>query len=119
MQSVDSPYVLSLTGSLTTPRAEAIHSEVLAALSGHSSVTIDCSNASEMDVAFIQILVAANRFASQCGKTVALASPPAGSARRDLESLRLFRAEAADGRRWPKSCPYPRREPDENDPRGG
>ena len=78
MQSLYSPYVLSLTGSLTTPRAEAIHSEVFAVLSGHSSVTIDCSNASEMDVAFIQILVAANRFAAQSDKTVALASPPAG-----------------------------------------
>jgi anti-anti-sigma regulatory factor len=75
---VDSPYVLSLTGSLTTPRAEAIRSEVLAALSGHPNVTVDCSNASEMDVAFIQILIAANRFASQSGKTIALASPPAG-----------------------------------------
>jgi cobalamin biosynthesis protein CobT len=31
-----------------------------------------------MDVAFIQILVAADRFASQRGKTIALASPPAG-----------------------------------------
>lgn len=78
MRAVDSPYVVSLTGSLTTPRAEAIHSEVLAALSGHSSVTVDCSSASDMDVAFIQILVAASRFASRCGKTVALASPPAG-----------------------------------------
>lgn len=78
MQSVDTPYVLSLTGSLTTPRAEAIHSEALAALSGHPNVAIDCSNASEMDVAFIQILVAANRFASKFGKTVALASPPVG-----------------------------------------
>ena len=78
MTVVDSPYVLSLTGSLTTPRAEAIHSEVLAALNGHSRVTVDCSSAIEMDVAFIQILVAANRFASQCGKAIALASPPAG-----------------------------------------
>ena len=78
MQSVDSPFVLSLTGSLTTPRAEAVHAEVFAVLSGHSSVTIDCANASEMDVAFIQILVAANRFAAQSGKTVALASPPVG-----------------------------------------
>ena len=73
-----SPYALSLSGSLTTPRAETIHSEVLAALTGHSSVTIDCANASDMDVAFIQILVAASRFASQSGKTIALASPPAG-----------------------------------------
>ena len=78
MASSDSAFVLSLTGSLTTPRAEAIHAEVFAVLSGHSSVTIDCSNASEMDVAFIQILVAANRFASQSGRTVALASPPSG-----------------------------------------
>ena len=78
MQSADSPFVLSLTGSLTTPRAEAIHAEVLAVLSGHSAVTIDWSAASEMDVAFIQILVAAERFASRAGKSVALASPPAG-----------------------------------------
>ena len=78
MPQFQPPYALSLTGSLTTPWAEAIHSEVLAALTRHSNVSIDCSNASEMDVAFIQILVAANRFASQCGKTVALASPPAG-----------------------------------------
>jgi len=78
VQSVDSPFVLSLTGSLTTPRAEAVHAEVFAVLSGHSNVAIDCSNASEMDVAFVQILVAANRFATQFGKTVALASPPAG-----------------------------------------
>jgi anti-anti-sigma regulatory factor len=78
VQSVDLPHVLSLTGSLTTPRAEAIHSDVLAALSRHSSVMIDCSKASEMDVAFIQILVAASRFAAQFGKTIALASPPTG-----------------------------------------
>jgi anti-anti-sigma regulatory factor len=55
-----------------------MHAEVAAAVSDHSSVAIDCSNASDMDVAFIQILVAASRFASQCGKTIALASPPAG-----------------------------------------
>ena len=78
MPSVVSPYVLSLTGSLTTPRAEAIHAEVFAVLSGHPSVSVDCASASEMDVAFIQILIAASRFASQFGKTIALASPPAG-----------------------------------------
>ena len=78
MQSVDSPYVLSLAGSLTTPRAEAIHAEALAVLSSHPNVAIDCSNADEMDVAFIQILVAAHRFAVKSGKRVALAAPPAG-----------------------------------------
>jgi len=78
VQAIDSPYVLSLTGSLTTPRAEAVHSEALAALNGHASVAIDCANASEMDVAFIQILVAAQRLAVKSGKTVGLAAPPAG-----------------------------------------
>jgi anti-anti-sigma regulatory factor len=76
--SVDSPYVLSFSGSLTTPRAEAIHAEALAALNSHPSVAIDCSNASEMDVAFIQILVAAHRLAAQSGKRVTLTAPPAG-----------------------------------------
>jgi anti-anti-sigma regulatory factor len=78
VQSSDLPFVLSLTGSLTTPRAEAIHAEAFAVLSGHRSVAIDCSNASEMDVAFIQILVAAHRFAVKSGKMVGLAAPPAG-----------------------------------------
>ena len=78
MQSVDFPYVLSLTGSLTTPRAETIHAEVFAVLSGHPSVAIDCASASEMDVAFIQILIAAHRFAEKSGKSVALAAPPSG-----------------------------------------
>ena len=98
MPSVDSPYVLSLTGSLTTPRAEAIHAEVFAVVSGHPNVAIDCSNASEMDDAFIQTLVAAHRLAAQCGKTFALASLPSRqdrhaelaarqAPRRDPESL--------------------------------
>ena len=78
MQSASSPFILSLTGSLTTPRAEAVHAEVFAVLSGHANVAVDCSNASEMDVAFIQILVAAHRFAAKSGKSVALAAPPAG-----------------------------------------
>jgi len=78
VQSASSPFILSLTGSLTTPRAEAVHAEVFAVLSGHANVAVDCSNASEMDVAFIQILVAAQRFAVKSGKTVGLAAPPAG-----------------------------------------
>ena len=77
MPLVDSPYVLSLTGSLPTHRAEAIHAEVFAVVSGHPNVAVDCSNASEMDVAFIQILIAAHRFAVKSGKSVALAAPPA------------------------------------------
>ena len=78
MQRIELPYVLSLTGSLTTPQVEAIHSETLAAVRDHTDVAIDCSNASEMDVAFIQILVAAQRFAVRSGKRVGLAAPPAG-----------------------------------------
>ena len=31
-----------------------------------------------MDVAFVQILVAAHRFAARSGKSVALAAPPSG-----------------------------------------
>jgi phospholipid transport system transporter-binding protein len=69
---------LSFAGNLTTSRAEALRSEVMAAVGDHPSITIDCSNATEMDVTFVQILVAASRFASQRGKTIALAAPPAG-----------------------------------------
>lgn len=78
MPSAFSSHSLSLTGDLTTPHAEAVRAQVLAALSDHAAVTIDCSGATDMDVAFVQILVAAGRFAAKSGKTVAFATPPAG-----------------------------------------
>ena len=78
MSSANTPYVVSLAGSLTTPRAQATHATIVAALSDHDCVAIDCAGASEMDVSFVQLLVAAHRYALRRGKTVALASPPSG-----------------------------------------
>jgi hypothetical protein len=78
LASICSPCALPLTGSLTTPFARAVHAEAFAVQSGRSNATVDRSNASELDAAFIRTPIAANRFAGQCGKTFALASPPAG-----------------------------------------
>ena len=58
MSSANTPYVVSLAGSLTTPRAQATHATIVAALSDHDCVAIDCAGASEMDVSFVQLLVA-------------------------------------------------------------
>jgi ABC-type transporter Mla MlaB component len=48
------------------------------ALSGHDSVILDCADATEIDVAFVQILVAASRAATRSNKRIELKRPPDG-----------------------------------------
>lgn len=69
---------LSLSGGLTTPGGEDVHRRVREALNGCEELVVDCSGATEIDVSFLQILVAAQRSAERSRKTVALASPPQG-----------------------------------------
>ncbi len=69
---------VKLSGSLTTPVGDEVHRTVLEALSGREQLTIDCSDVTEVDVSFLQILVAADVAAGRSHKTAALASPPQG-----------------------------------------
>ncbi len=69
---------VKLSGGLTTPVGEEVHRTVLEALNGCERLVIDCSDVTEADVSFLQILVAADLAAGQSHKTVALASPPQG-----------------------------------------
>jgi two-component system chemotaxis sensor kinase CheA len=73
-----SPSSVPLGGSLTIATAEATHAKLIEALGGASPITLDCSQASEIDVTFLQLMVAAQRTAAGAGKTVRLAAAPGG-----------------------------------------
>ena len=75
--SVSTP--LKLCGSSTTPQSEETHRAVRDALSGGAHLVVDCTEASEIDVSFLQLLVAAQRSAERSGKTIALSAPPQGA----------------------------------------
>lgn len=70
---------LKLSGSLTTPVGEEVHRTVREALNGCERLVLDCSDVTEVDVSFLQILVAADGAAKRSHKTAALASPPQGA----------------------------------------
>src|SRR5690348_5058656 len=82
---VDAKRVLRYDDSLTLRKAEAIRSALAAALDKGGVVTIDCAAATEVDVSFIQLLLAARRSAAQRGASLALAAPATGALRAALE----------------------------------
>ncbi len=72
------PYTLVFTGSLTVSQSEAVQASMLEALSQHPCVEIDCSDAEEIDVSFLQILISASKTALAWNKTFSLSVPPGG-----------------------------------------
>ena len=78
MACTDAASRLVLGGSLTTPTSEETHRALAQALEGCDSLTLDCSEATEIDVSLLQTLVAARCSAERSHKTIGLASPPRG-----------------------------------------
>ena len=72
-------HAVKLSGSLTTPVGEEVHRTVREALNGCERLVIDCSDVTEVDISFLQILVAADVAAARSHKMAALASPPQGA----------------------------------------
>jgi ABC-type transporter Mla MlaB component len=83
--SHDTASVLRFTGALTLSAAEAVRSSLLVALEGNGAVRLDCSGATDVDVSFVQMVLAARRAAGEQGKSVSLAAPAAGAL---LDALR-------------------------------
>lgn len=75
---MSSSSVVPLGGSLTIATAEATHAQLIEALNGASAITLDCAQAREIDVTFLQLMVSAQRAAARAGKTVHLSAPPRG-----------------------------------------
>ena len=94
---IDAKRVLRFDGSLTLPRADAIRSILAAALDAGAPIAIDCDGATEVDVSFIQLLLAARRSAAHRGAALALAAPAAGALRAALERGGFLTAASKGG----------------------
>ncbi len=70
---------LALDGALTIRSAEAVSAKLLDAVNRHSSLSVDCSGVTEVDLSFVQLLIAARVSAQSLQSSVALASRPEGA----------------------------------------
>ena len=78
MTSTSATTCLKLSGRLTTPTSDDTHRAMQKALERRGKLVLDCSEASEVDVSFLQLLVAAQREAERSHKTIAFSAPPQG-----------------------------------------
>ncbi len=74
-----------LDGALTVRTIANVRDVLLAALTDHQVVRVDCRAADAVDLSGIQILLAAHRSASEAGKQLVLAAPADGTLRSALE----------------------------------
>jgi anti-anti-sigma regulatory factor len=81
--------VVRLDGSLTLNRARDLHAGLQDALGSGNAVILDCAEASDVDVTFIQLLLAARRGADALGKSLSLAQPASGALRLALRRCGL------------------------------
>lgn len=75
---------LVLAGALTIGTADTVHATLRAAIEptsgvGPTDISIDCSEAGEIDLSFIQLLIAARISAQLLGRAVSLATCPDGA----------------------------------------
>ncbi len=69
---------LKLLGPLNLRTAAGTCDTLREALAHHAAVSIDCMAATDIDLSFIQLLVAARSSAQQASRTVSLAESPDG-----------------------------------------
>lgn len=72
------PLGLCYDGPLTLARADAIGSELVAAIADGVDIEVDCAGAERVDVSFIQLIVAARQAAQANGTSLTLRHPAAG-----------------------------------------
>jgi anti-anti-sigma regulatory factor len=70
---------VALAGALTIRTIETVHATLREAIAQHGSVSIDCTAATEVDLSFIQLLVAARTSARRSDNSVVLAACPDGA----------------------------------------
>ncbi len=70
--------IFPLAGSLGLRDAARLSAELAEALAQPGPLTIDCSGLGDVDLAIVQLLVAAHKTAAATGKPLTLVSPPGG-----------------------------------------
>lgn len=73
---LDSAQVVTFAGPFAFSAAEKIRTTVIAALNGGSSVCLDLSAVSSIDLAGLQLICAAHRSAQALGKALQISQPP-------------------------------------------
>jgi len=84
MKNAADPRAVLFSGALTIRNAEDIHAKFMDLLSGPGDFVIDVSGAGEVDVSFVQLLLATRRSAREQGRALSLAAPAAGPLREVL-----------------------------------
>lgn len=79
------PFALAFSGNLTVIEADDVCARLLSALAAHDAVAVDCAAAGEIDLTFVQCLIAARRSAAAAGKSLTLAAPASGALREVLQ----------------------------------
>jgi ABC-type transporter Mla MlaB component len=74
----DSPDRISLKGALTVRNIGHVRSRIAAAMRSHDVLRLDCSGATDVDLSFLQLVLAARKSAAAAGKTLTLAHPAGG-----------------------------------------
>ncbi|MFN3512344.1 MAG: lipid asymmetry maintenance protein MlaB [Phenylobacterium sp.] len=77
---VEDSYTVSLQGALNLRDAPAIREQLLAAIGEHEAVDLDLSGVESIDVALVQVLLAARKSADANGRILRLAPSPPGEA---------------------------------------
>lgn len=70
--------VISFSQAATIRQADDIAAQLGQALAQADSIEIDCSALTEVDFAFIQLIIAARKSAEAAGKRLALSAPARG-----------------------------------------
>jgi ABC-type transporter Mla MlaB component len=90
---------IELSGVRTVRTAEQSHSVLLEALRLDSPINLDCSQVTETDVSFVQLLLSARKTAMEYGKSLALAHPAGGALLSVLERGGFLRPDSPAGDR--------------------
>jgi ABC-type transporter Mla MlaB component len=73
------PLVIEFSGSATIRRACEIAESLKQALASSERVEVDCSGVTEVDITFVQLLLAAHREAKSSDKILSLSSAASGA----------------------------------------
>ncbi len=90
------PCTIDFDGAQTVRCIQATYERLSAAIAQHPAVEIRCDGIVELDLSFIQLLVAAKRSAQKSGKSLRLAGPAAGKLRVALDRAGFLASAAQD-----------------------
>jgi len=85
---------IKLDGMRTIRTAEQSHTILLEALRSASSITLDCSQTSEADISFVQLLLSARKTAAEFRKNLKLSGPANAPVRGVLVRGGFLRADS-------------------------